>query len=155
MLEDFEFRLRTRTDSQSSEAMIMSYLNSKNTLYPAKDMAMIALTSFWLPLAYQAVGSQPTNIDLEAHIRSCLYRLRLHEQYLLELLGKSINPPENVITSTPQEAVITPDCATSIDDVVNTPLRSDVHTLTQTLPEQLVISPDETTEWFNPFSNPK
>ncbi|UKP01034.1 hypothetical protein [Nostoc sp. UHCC 0870] len=85
MFEDVEFRLRSRVKSNSPEAMLIRYLNSRNTLYPARDMVMIAISSYWLPLAYQA-EDQP--IDLEPHIRACLYRLELHSSYLMGLLGE-------------------------------------------------------------------
>jgi hypothetical protein len=75
MFSDVEFRLRSRVKTDSPEAMLFKYLNSRNTLYPAKDMVIIAISSYWLPLAYQA-EEQP--VDLEPHIRACLYRLQLH-----------------------------------------------------------------------------
>ena len=85
MLSDVEFRLRSRVKADSSEAVVIKYLNSRNTLYPAKDMAMIAISSYWLPLAYQAVDQ---SVNLEPHIRACLYRLQLHSSYLMGLLGE-------------------------------------------------------------------
>ena len=85
MFSDVEFRLRSRVKADSPEAMVIKYLNSRNTLYPAKDMVIIAISSYWLPLAYQA-EEQP--VDLEQHIRGCLYRLQLHSSYLMGLLGE-------------------------------------------------------------------
>lgn len=85
MFSDVEFRLRSRVKTDSSEAMLFKYLNSRNTLYPAKDMVIIAISSYWLPLAYQA---QEQPVDLEPHIRACLYRLQLHSSYLMGLLGE-------------------------------------------------------------------
>ncbi|MEH2072109.1 MAG: hypothetical protein V7K47_28825, partial [Nostoc sp.] len=85
MFSDVEFRLRSRVKADSKEAVVIKYLNSKNTLYPAKDMAMIAISSYWLPLAYQAVDQ---SVNLEQHIRACLYRLQLHSSYLMGLLGE-------------------------------------------------------------------
>ncbi|MHC5917641.1 MAG: hypothetical protein ACYTXE_43210 [Nostoc sp.] len=85
MFSDVEFRLRSRVKTDSPEAMLFKYLNSRNTLYPAKDMVMIAISSYWLPLAYQA---QEQPVDIEPHIRACLYRLQLHSSYLMGLLGE-------------------------------------------------------------------
>ncbi|MEJ6486124.1 hypothetical protein N0Y54_33515 [Nostoc punctiforme UO1] len=85
MFSDVEFRLRSRVKADSPEAMLFKYLNSRNTLYPAKDMVIIAISSYWLPLAYQA---QEQPVDLEPHIRACLYRLQLHSSYLMGLLGE-------------------------------------------------------------------
>lgn len=127
MLEDFEFRLRVRAESQDPSGLIMTYLKSKNTPFLPKDMAMIALTSFWLPFAYQAAG-QSTHIDLESHVRSCLHRLKLQEQYLLDLLEQS-SKAKSAIRATPVEPVI-PQVASASND-------------------------GEHSEWFNPFGNSK
>ncbi|MFN6572026.1 hypothetical protein [Dendronalium sp. ChiSLP03b] len=93
MLLDLEFRLRSRTLKGSPEEIVMSYLNSKKTLYPAKDMVMIAILSYWLPLAYQVVD-EVVKEDLESYIRDSIYRLKLHQQYLRRMLGEEMTTEE-------------------------------------------------------------
>jgi hypothetical protein len=144
MLSDVEFRLRSRVKADSSEAVLIKYLNSRNTLYPARDMAMIAISSYWLPLAYQAVDQ---SVDLEPHIRACLYRLQLHSSYLMGLLGEI---PSN---NTPMIAVAS-NQSQSLQLIQSSPLpisRTSVK-------EPLQIARDERkeelelgTDWLNPF----
>lgn len=148
MLEDFEFRLRARTDTNSSEAMLIKYLNSRDTLYPARDMVMIALKSYWLPLACQSVGEE--NLDLEQLVRSCLYRLQLHQQYLLELLGESL-----VLEKAAAKTVSTSIPMTATDETHN---RSNAGLVNITIPEPSMPpqqpnldSQQRQTEWLNPF----
>lgn len=88
-MEDIEFRLRVRVDSNSPEAILLNYLNSKQTLYPAKDMAMIALMSFWLPLAYRDDNLQAQE-NIGRVIRDSIYRLKLHLPYLEQMLGEEV-----------------------------------------------------------------
>ncbi|GAX38993.1 hypothetical protein [Nodularia sp. NIES-3585] len=154
MLENLEFRLRTRVQQESPEAILLSYLNSKDTLYPAKDMVMIALTSYWLPLAYQAVG-KGNKQKLEPHIRSCIYRLKLHQQYLQEMLSEepadleaglmlsqsptsSVNEASKIHQHQPQ--VIQAD-----DNQVDVPLSGENN--------QPVAQEPEKQEWFNPLKS--
>jgi hypothetical protein len=144
MLSDVEFRFRSRVKADSSEAVLIKYLNSRNTLYPARDMAMIAISSYWLPLAYQAVDQ---SVDLEPHIRACLYRLQLHSSYLMGLLGEI---PSN---NTPMIAVAS-NQSQSLQIIQSSPLpisRTSVK-------EPLQIARDERkeelelgTDWLNPF----
>lgn len=144
MLSDVEFRFRSRVKADSSEAVLIKYLNSRNTLYPARDMAMIAISSYWLPLAYQAVDQ---SVDLEPHIRACLYRLQLHSSYLMGLLGEI---PSN---NTPMIAVAS-NQSQSLQLIQSSPLpisRTSVK-------EPLQIARDERkeelelgTDWLNPF----
>ena len=95
MSEDIEFRLRVRVNSDSPEAIILNYLNSKQTLYPARDMAMIALMSYWLPLAYEANGLQARE-KIGRVIRASIYRLKLHLQDLQQMLGEEVEPGKEV-----------------------------------------------------------
>lgn len=144
MLSDVEFRFRSRVKADSSEAVLIKYLNSRDTLYPAKDMAMIAISSYWLPLAYQAVDQ---SVDLEPHIRACLYRLQLHSSYLMGLLG------EIPSQGTPMIAVAS-NQSQSLQLIQSSPLpisRTSVK-------EPLQIARDERkeelelgTDWLNPF----
>lgn len=93
MLEDIEFRLRVRVESNSPEAIILNYLNSKYTLYPAKDMAMIALLSYWLPLAHRDTCSVSPE-HLGRVLQDSIYRLKLHLQYLQQMQGEEIQEIE-------------------------------------------------------------
>lgn len=144
MLSDVEFRFRSRVKADSSEAVLIKYLNSRNTLYPARDMAMIAISSYWLPLAYQAVDQ---SVDLEPHIRACLYRLQLHSSYLMGLLGEI---PSN---NTPMIAVAS-NQSQSLQLIQSSPLQ-----ISRTsVKEPLQIARDERkeelelgTDWLNPF----
>ncbi|QLE59909.1 hypothetical protein [Nostoc sp. TCL26-01] len=153
ILEDLEFRLRTRTFPDTSEAILLNYLNSKATLYPSKDMAMIALMSYWLPLAYRAAGYGAKE-NLEQSIKDCIYRLKLHQQYLQEMLtgglGSMANdliesPPTNshlgqLSTTQPEQSLVT-------NNVQDNP--ADVTTLQ---PNDLPVdTPREEQEWFNPL----
>ncbi len=86
MLEDTEFRVRARVEPNSPEAIVLNYLNSRQTLYPSKDMALIALMSYWLPLAYRD-DEMRSQESLNRVIRNSIYRLKLHLQYLQQMLG--------------------------------------------------------------------
>ena len=87
MSSDFEFRLRMRVEGNSPEATVLNYLNSKQTPYPPKDMAMIALISYWLPLAcLDEQMLSPSSFNRT--IRNSIYRLKLHLQYLQQMLGE-------------------------------------------------------------------
>ena len=96
MLEDIEFRLRLRVESDSPEAIILKYLNSRQTLYPSRDMAMIALISYWLPIACRDEGMQPKE-SFSRVIQNSTYRLKLHLQYLQQMLGDEVL--EDVVSS--------------------------------------------------------
>ena len=96
MLEDIEFRLRLRVESDSPEAIILKYLNSRQTLYPSRDMAMIALMSYWLPIACRDEGMQPKE-SFSRVIQNSTYRLKLHLQYLQQMLGDEVL--EDVVSS--------------------------------------------------------
>jgi hypothetical protein len=97
MLEDIEFRLRVRVESDSPEAIILKYLNSRQTLYPSRDMAMIALISYWLPIACRDEGMQPKE-SFSRVIQNSTYRLKLHLQYLQQMLGEE-EVLEDVVSS--------------------------------------------------------
>ncbi len=81
----FQIWFQLRACDDSPEAVLVNYLNSKDTLYPLKDMAMIAIRSYWLPLAYRDNNS----IALEEKdnvVRDSIYRLKLQVQTFLEML---------------------------------------------------------------------
>jgi hypothetical protein len=144
MFSDVEFRLRSRVKADSSEAMVIKYLNSRNTLYPAKDMAMIAISSYWLPLAYQAVDQ---SVDLEPHIRACLYRLQLHSSYLMGLLGEipSQGTPMIAIASNQSQP---------LQLIQSSPLpisRTSVKEPLQIARTPVLEESESGTDWLNPF----
>jgi hypothetical protein len=144
MFLDVEFRLRSRVKTDSSEAVVIKYLNSRNTLYPAKDMAMIAISSYWLPLAYQAVDQ---SVDLEPHIRACLYRLQLHSSYLMGLLGEipSKNTPMIAVASNQSQP---------LQLIQSSPLpisRTSVKEPLQIARTPVLEESESGTDWLNPF----
>ena len=142
MFSDVEFRLRSRVKADSSEAVVIKYLNSRNTLYPAKDMVMIAISSYWLPLAYQAVDQL---VDLEPHIRACLYRLQLHSSYLMGMLGEI--PSKN----TPMIAVASNQ---SLQLIQSSPLQISKTSAKEPLQIARTSVTEESesgTDWLNPF----
>lgn len=142
MLSDVEFRLRSRVKADSSEAVVIKYLNSRDTLYPARDMAMIAISSYWLPLAYQAVDQ---SVNLEPHIRACLYRLQLHSSYLMGLLG------EIPSQGTPMIAVASNQ---SLQLIQSEPLQVSKTSAKEPLQIAKTRVPEESelgTDWLNPF----
>ncbi len=144
MLSDVEFRFRSRVKADSSEAVLIKYLNSRDTLYPAKDMAMIAISSYWLPLAYQAVDQ---SVDLEPHIRACLYRLQLHSSYLMGLLGEI---PSN---NTPMIAVAS-NQSQPLQIIQSSPLQISRTSVKEPLQIARIPVPEESesgTDWLNPF----
>jgi hypothetical protein len=146
MLEDIEFRLRVRVDSNSPEAIVLNYLNSKQTLYPAKDMAMIALMSFWLPLAYRDDDSQEKG-NIGRVIRNSIYRLKLHLPYLQQMLGEEVEQEKEVplfeVGQQKSQLEIQTHTVTA-DDSSSKPETS------QTISE---IDSAEPREWFNPLKS--
>lgn len=152
-LEDLEFRLRTRTFQESQEAILINYLNSKDTLYPSKDMAMIALMSYWLPLAYRAAG-QGTKENLEQSIKNCIYRLKLHQQYLQEMLAGGLGTmaddliESSVTNSHLGKLSITQSEPSLVSDTVPDKLADMTSLEKNDLP---VETPSEQQEWFNPL----
>ncbi|MBG1269767.1 hypothetical protein [Nostoc sp. WHI] len=144
MLSDVEFRLRSRVKADSSEAVVIKYLNSRDTLYPARDMAMIAISSYWLPLAYQAMDQ---SVDLEQHVRGCLYRLQLHQQYLMGLLG------EIPSQGTPMIAVAS-NQSQPLQLIQSEPLpisRTSAKEPLQIARTHLLEESESGTDWLNPF----
>ncbi|AVH68100.1 hypothetical protein [Nostoc sp. 'Peltigera membranacea cyanobiont' N6] len=144
MFSDVEFRLRSRVKADSSEAMVIKYLNSKNTLYPAKDMAMIAISSYWLPLAYQAVDQ---SVNLEPHIRACLYRLQLHSSYLMGLLGEIPSQGTPMIAVASNQSQPLQLIQSSPLPISRTSVKEPLQTARTPVPEEL----ESETDWLNPF----
>jgi hypothetical protein len=144
MFSDVEFRLRSRVKTDSPEAMLFKYLNSRDTLYPAKDMAMIAISSYWLPLAYQAVDQ---SVDLEPHIRACLYRLQLHSSYLMGLLGEipSKNTPMIAVASNQSQPLQL--IQSSPLPISRTSVKEPLQIARTPVPEESELG----TDWLNPF----
>lgn len=144
MLSDIEFRLRVRVERDSPEAVILNYLNSKQTLYPPKDMAMIALLSYWLPLAYRDQGLAAKE-NLVWVIRDSIYRLKLHLQYLQEMLGEGKLEQEGMIVNAKPSGNslgIPFPVARAEDDSSPKPEANSAKPLTEQTQQQ---------EWFNPM----
>lgn len=144
MFSDVEFRLRSRVKADSSEAVVIKYLNSRNTLYPAKDMAMIAISSYWLPLAYQAVNQ---SVDLEQHIRGCLYRLQLHSSYLMGLLGEIPSQGMPMIAVASNQSQPLQLIQSSPLPISRTSVKEPLQIARTPVPEESELG----TDWLNPF----
>jgi predicted component of type VI protein secretion system len=144
MFSDVEFRLRSRVKADSSEAVVIKYLNSRNTLYPAKDMAMIAISSYWLPLAYQAVDQ---SVDLEPHIRACLYRLQLHSSYLMGLLGEIPSQGTPMIAVASNQSQPLQLIQSEPLPISRTSVKEALQIARTPVPEEL----EPETDWLNPF----
>lgn len=85
MSEKFEIRFSVQAEPGSPEFELLSYLkNSDRTMYPLKDMAMVALTSVWLPLVYRD-SQQITPRQLHQVICDCTHRLMMQLQYFREM----------------------------------------------------------------------
>lgn len=144
MSSDIEFRLRMRVESDSPEAIIINYLNSKQTPYPSKDMAMIALMTYWLPLACQSEERQSSE-SFNKVIRNSIYRLKLHVQYLQQMLGEEV-VLEEIASKEPK--VTSSQLETPLENAV-TPRNSD-HNPNGNSPA-LQSASTENEEWFNPL----
>lgn len=85
MSEKFEIRFSVQAEPGSPEFELLSYFkNPKQTLFPFKDMAMLALISVWLPLAYRD-NKRATPKQLHQVIRDCTHRLMMQLQYFREM----------------------------------------------------------------------
>ena len=85
MSEKFEIRFSVQAEPGSPEFELLSYFkNPRQTMYPLKDMAMLALISVWLPLAYRD-NKQATPKQLHQVIRDCTHRLMMQLQYFREM----------------------------------------------------------------------
>lgn len=144
MFSDVEFRLRSRVKADSKEAVVIKYLNSRDTLYPARDMAMIAISSYWLPLAYQAVDQ---SVDLEPHIRACLYRLQLHSSYLMGLLGEIPSQGTPMIAVASNQSQPLQLIQSSPLPISRTSVKEPLQIARTPVPEEL----ESETDWLNPF----
>ncbi|WDD36789.1 hypothetical protein PQG02_33605 (plasmid) [Nostoc sp. UHCC 0926] len=144
MFSDVEFRLRSRVKTDSSEAMVIKYLNSRDTLYPARDMAMIAISSYWLPLAYQAMDQ---SVDLEQHIRGCLYRLQLHSSYLMGLLGEIPSQGTPMIAVASNQSQPLQLIQSEPLPISRTSVKEPLQIARTPVPEEL----ESETDWLNPF----
>ena len=149
MSSDFEFRLRMRVESDSPEATVFNYLNSKQTPYPSKDMAMIALMSYWLPLA--CLDEQTRSPEsFNRTIRNSIYRLKLHLQYLQQMLGEEAVLEETASLEPKIDALRS---ETGLENAVAQ--KNNDHTSDGSSPASQSAS-TESKEWFNPLkSSPK
>lgn len=85
LLKKFEIRFSVYAEPGSPEFELLSYLKDPSrTMYPLRDMAMIALTSVWLPLVYRD-NSQLIPQHLHKVICDCTHRLEMQIQYFREM----------------------------------------------------------------------
>lgn len=87
----FQVRFQVTASPTSREGVLLAYLLARETPYPLRDMVMLAVQSFWLPLAYR--DRQETSLsppELEQLVRSCVLRLQMQQQYLQALLPKPL-----------------------------------------------------------------
>ena len=146
MSSDFEFRLRMRVEGNSPEATVLNYLNSKQTPYPPKDMAMIALMSYWLPLACLDEQMQSPS-SFNRTIRNSIYRLKLHLQYLQQMLGEEV-VLEEIVSLAPK--VTSSQLETPLENAVAQ--RNSDHNSNGSSPASQSAS-TESKEWFNPLKS--
>ncbi len=146
MSSDFEFRLRLRVKSDSPEAIIINYLNSKQTPYPSKDMAMIALMTYWLPLACQSEERQSPS-SFNRTIQNSIYRLKLHLQYLQQMLGEEAVLEE---TASLEPKVTSSQLETPLENAVAQ--RNNDHDSDGSSPGSQSAS-TESEGWFNPLKS--
>ncbi|MEM6448539.1 MAG: hypothetical protein AAF704_18530, partial [Cyanobacteria bacterium P01_D01_bin.123] len=60
---------------------------------PLRDMVMLSVQSFWLPLAYRDRLKALPASELEPLIRSCVLRLQMQQQYLQSLSPQPLQTP--------------------------------------------------------------
>lgn len=144
MSSDFEFRLRMRVEGNSPEATVLNYLNSKQTPYPPKDMAMIALMSYWLPLACLDEQMQSPS-SYKRTIQNSIYRLKLHLQYLQQMLGEEA-VLEDIASLEPRVDALQSE--TGLEDAVVQ--RNNDHNSDGSSPASQSAS-TESKVWFNPL----
>ena len=108
MPEKFEIRFSIQAEPGSPEFELLSYLkDSSRTLYPLKDMAMVALASVWLPLVYRN-NEQVTPQQLHQVICDCTQRLMLQIQYFQGMDELATQPISQLETSKLNSQLVKP-----------------------------------------------
>lgn len=91
MKRPIEIRIRINVEFDSSEAALADYLHDSSAApFPFREMVMLALKSYWLPLAYKRQKAAPEK--LHEVTLDCIYRLQLHIQYLQSMIGIKLEP---------------------------------------------------------------
>jgi hypothetical protein len=81
----FQIRFQVQALEDSNDGILLTYLHSKDAPYPFNDMALNALKSYWLPLAYKDDSAAEPEEKKRA-ISDCIDRLQLQEQHLRQML---------------------------------------------------------------------
>ncbi len=84
-MRTIEIRFEVQVLEGSREEKLLNYLKSKQTPFPLKDMAMIALQGFLMPLAYRD-NDDVTSQEKEWVVRDSIQRLQQQVQYFQEML---------------------------------------------------------------------
>lgn len=107
----YRIRFQVTASPSSREGMVLDYLLAGETPYPLRDMVMLSVQSFWLPLAYRERQKVLPTSELEPLIRSCVLRLQIQQQYLQSLLPRlSQNSALSNSAPEPQSAIALPEC---------------------------------------------
>ncbi|MEM7561294.1 MAG: hypothetical protein AAF394_19385 [Planctomycetota bacterium] len=109
----YRIRFQVTASASSREGILLDYLLSEDTPYPLRDMAMLSIQSFWLPLAYRDRREALTASELEQLVQSCVLRLHMQQQYLQSLLPRQPLPSgvptgELKPTDLPESLSVTP-----------------------------------------------
>lgn len=116
MPEKFEIRFSIQAEPGSPEFELLSYLkDSSRTLYPLKDMAMVALASVWLPLVYRN-NQQVTPQQLHQVICDCTQRLMLQIQYFQGMDELATQPISELETSKVSSQLVKPKVQQQLSD---------------------------------------
>lgn len=116
MPEKFEIRFSIQAEPGSPEFELLSYLkDSSRTLYPLKDMAMVALASVWLPLVYRS-NQQVTPQQLHQVICDCTQRLMLQIQYFQGMDELAAQPISQLETSKLSSQLVKPKVQQQLSD---------------------------------------
>lgn len=116
MPEKFEIRFSIQAEPGSPEFELLSYLkDSSRTLYPLKDMAMVALASVWLPLVYRN-NEQVTPQQLHQVICDCTQRLILQIQYFQGMDELGTQPIPQLDTSKLSSQLVKPKVQQQLSD---------------------------------------
>ena len=89
----YRVRFQVTASPASREGMVLDYLLAGETPYPLRDMVMLSVQSFWLPLAYRDRLKALPASELEPLIRSCVLRLQMQQQYLQSLSPRPLQTP--------------------------------------------------------------
>lgn len=104
-MRSIEIRFEVQVLEGSREEKLLNYLKSKQTPFPLKDMVMIALQGFLMPLAYRD-DDDVTDQEKGWVVRDSIQRLQQQVQYFQEMLPRVARIDE--YQSTPEEIAAVP-----------------------------------------------